>query len=530
MSGQIALGSARMRVSSMSLLFAFAGVAAAETFTVEAGNAGQIDGSGRVLEFDLSGVVGEIRRARLELDLDYSIARELTLTLDSNGQQLPLAQFATIGGTTSWRGTYRFEDEAITTWVQLEAAAGGRVVDAKVAARAFQTVVGETCFNLLTRFLEFDIDRSAPLHLVVDRFAAIPPGGGSIDAARLVVDTGIPDRIAASGFDEPGTPIERCQRPSNDLFLNGMIDRTRLSPITLIELGGVDLQWYVRQRVPLQDVGPLAFGGSQQQIYVGRFGGRTRMNLGVFDPASGTLTFTTGAGARTIQIAGDWLAQPYRLLPGDYDGDGVTDLALAYLDGDSNRWFARIRYSDTEVTRDYPIDPRIFDPALFTSAAIGWGAGQDTDRDGRDEIVGYAEIAPGLGMSYLQLIPSPSSGAITLLRTGTFGQRGDQLVLGKWQPDAYNAMRVFRVAGFLRWQQFGAATSFGWGDPGDVPLSIDVDADVVNDIAVFRPTTGEIYAVQSTNGEQITLPALTAPSGTIVPLGFVQGVTAPLEQ
>ncbi len=519
-----------MRSLFVTVGLVVADIACAATSVFSANNPGVIEGLGRQLTFDLSTLTGEVRSARLELDFDYTVARELTLTLNSNGQILPLAQFPSVGGSSSLRGTYRFEDGAVTTWLQLEAAAGGGVIDSRVPARAFQSLGGEQCLNLLARFIEFDIDRMQPLRLDIDRFAAPGPGGGSIAAARLIVDTEAPDRIAYTGFDEPSAPIVRCLRPSLDLLVNGMVDQSRLSPIALIDFAGENLSWFVRQRVPLLDVGPILFASSDQEVYAGRFGGRSRMNFGVFDAASGTVTFSTGTGGRTISIEGDWLSVPYRTLPGDYDGDGITDVALAYLDGGSNRWIARIRFSNTGQTRDYTIDPRTFDPNSFTSGAIGWGAGQDSDRDGRDEIVGYAEFSAAAGMSYLQLVPDPNSTSITLFRTGSFGQRGDQLVLGKWQLASHNAMRVFRVNGFLRWQQFGSSTAFAWGDPGDLPMSVHVDSDLVNDIAVFRPSTGEVYAIASSNGAQVTIPALTAPAPLITPLGFLQGVTAPLEQ
>ncbi len=508
------------------LAFFAAASANAASVVVAASNAGDIAGSGRDLSFDLSGVGGVITRARLELDLNYSKARELSFTLvDSGGVSLPLVRFGGPSGSASLRGTYRFSDEAITTWLQVEAAANNGLLDANYPSRAFQPGPLGQCLNLIGRYLEFDIDRTQPLTLHIARLAAPQPGAGSISAARLVIETGLPDQISAAGFDEPATPIARCKRPSADLLGNGQVEGLE-SPIALIDFGAADRQWFIRQRSPAIDFGPVTLSQTGQAIYAGRFGGRSRWNFGFWDPATGALNFTTGAGLRNLSLEGDWINTDHIPIPGDYDGDGVTDLAMAFIPG--NRWLARIRYSATGVTRDYNVDPRDFS-SLFSSGNIGFGQGQDSDLDGRDEITMYAQFggAAGTAMSYLQAVPNPNSNANELFATGSFGNLGDRLVLGRWSNSGFTAMRVRNGAAGLEWSLFGSGTPTLFGLTTDTPLSINIDNDAINDIAVYRRSERRIYAIRSSDGVAIDFLAGEALGVVSVPLGNLQGVTEP---
>jgi hypothetical protein len=512
--------------------------AQAAEIVVAASNPGPITGSGRTLAFDLSAIAEPIVAAQLEVDLDYSRAGDLDLRLvdASGGVELPLAAFPHGAGTSAVRGRYRFADRAGTTWWQADVQAAGGTLSSDYATRAFQAGLdGSQCLNLIGRYLEFDIGRAQPVSLRIARAAGATPGMGRIDGARLVLDTATPDAVFRSGLEEPAQAIVRCRRPSLDLLPNGASEGTPDSPLAVLHYAGGGLDWYARQTAPVFDAGPIRFGNGTSLPYAGRFGGRSRLNLGFWDPVLGSLNFTTGAGARSLALEGDWTATEHYPLPGDYDGDGVTDLAMAFRGdiGGLSGWLARVHFSSTSTTRDFVVDPRV--SPNYTSAQVAFGPGQDADLDGIDEITTYARNAPGAGaMSMVLWQIGPGRAQATGIGTVAWGEVGDTMVLGRWIDSAgpgnrLSQMVVRRTASGLDWYLFGNPTPVRWGLPGDQPLSIHVDADVRNDIAVFRPSDGRIYAIRSSDGVQISFPAPgPAPGspGLVFALGFLQGTLA----
>lgn len=505
-----------------------------------AANPGPIEGSGRDLVFDLGGLAGPITAASLELDLDYSRVADLQLRLvDASGQvELPLAGVDGAVGDASLRGRYRLSDDAPTTWLQAAAQAGGGVLSSDYASRAFQSGLdGSQCLNLIGRFLEYDLDRSQPLRLRIARGHGGASGAGRIDAARLRVETGGVDAIFRSGVEEPAEPIPRCRRASLDLLPNGALEGTPDSPLVTLHWGGAGLAWHVRQRQPPLDLGPFAFGTSDSRAYAGRFGGRSRLNIGFWDAASGSLNFSTGTGGRSLALDGDWTATEHHPIPGDYDGDGVTDLAMAFLGtaGGQPRYFARIRFSSTDTQRDFLVDPRSVSGGVFSSGQIAFGAAQDSNLDGFDEITQYARVSPSAtAISMVVWNVRPGLPAAEGFATAAWGEVGDTLVLGRWidvpgPGNRLSQMVVRRTPGGLDWYLFGNTTPTRWGLSSDQPLSIHVDADVRHDIAVFRPSDGRIYAIRSSDGSQIDFPAPGPAAGTpgfVFALGFLQGTLA----
>jgi hypothetical protein len=513
------------------LAFALAAPLHAARFNIDASNPGAIDGSGRDLEFDLNAVPGSIVSATLQIDINYSRARELNWSLvDGSGVVvLPLASMSGVSSAVTMIGRYRISDRATTTWA-LAAPTSGNLPNA-FPARAFQFGHGGTCINLLARYLEFDIDRSQPLTLRISRLGAAS-GSGTISAARLIIDNSASDELLATGMEEPEHAPMVCQRPSLDVVLNGGSESPTRSPLTLLDYAGAP-DWNIRQFDPPLDFGPIAFGvGASTQPYAGRFGGRSRMNLGIWDATSGTLNFTTGAGGRTLFLPGDWSSTLHVPIPGDYDGDGTTDLAMAFLGdfGGQPRFYARILFSRDGALRDLIIDPRAFDPANHTSANIGFGSGQDADQNGSDEITVYAQRVGGL-MRLLQFVVDPTSPQPIAFGGPAWGLPGDRMVLGNWTSGSsgnqFGLMVARRTASAWEWYLFPNGTPTSWGLPGDYPVSINVDLDRKNDIAVYRPGDQRLYVIRSSDGQQVIL----GPFGNVnsIPLGYLLGTTAPLE-
>jgi hypothetical protein len=280
------------------------------------------------------------------------------------------------------------------------------------------------------------------------------------------------------------------------------------------------------------DFGPIGFGtGADTRLYPGRFGGRSRMNLGFWDPATGTLNFTTGAGARSLTLPGDWSSTFHIPIPGDYDGDGTTDLAMVFLGdfGGNERYIARILFSRDGALRDLVVDPRALVPSVFNSGQIGFGAAQDAFQRGRDEITIYALDVTN-NMRLVQVLYSRDGTFEAGFNGPSWGIAGDRMVLGNWtngsSSNQFGLMVVRVQAGQWAWYLFPNGTPTMWGLTGDLPLSINVDLDRINDIAVYRPSDQMLYVIQSSDGQQVSF----GPFGSVasIPLAYLLGTTAPI--
>ncbi len=505
----------------------------AATFGFSASNVGPLTDGGRDLQFEIQGVDSEIRAAHLRLRLNYSAAHELAMRLvDVPGAvELPLFPHGMDTGA-QFSGVYVLDDRALTTMEQLRT---GSAAVPNVASRAYQTGVEGQCLNMIGRFLEFDRNRNGLLTLSITRTPEVTGGGsGSISEATLVIDTAEPDELHASGFEESVEALTPCRRPAFDLTFNGGVEASH-SPLAILDFSAdalPQMNWSALQLSPAQSFGPVSLGTNRTPVYAGRFGGRSRMNFGYWDEATGTLNFTTGAGARFLELPGDWDTTEHFVIPGDYDGDGITDLAMAFLA--NGAWTSRILFSRSGQLLDQIIDPRVLSPTNFSSGSIGFGAGQDADLDGRDEIFIYArQSSSEPQMRMLQIVPFTPDTPGTFFDGPSWGIFGDELVLGRWSTSTSGnrlGMMVVRKNLMIdRWQWFRFPDSepVDWGLASvDLPVSIDVDGDGQNDLAVYRRSDQRWYVIQSSDAAQVTLGPFGTSNGW--PLGTAQGLTAPL--
>ncbi len=263
---------------------------------------------------------------------------------------------------------------------------------------------------------------------------------------------------------------------------------------------------------------------------------RTVVRLNQSGPAAGALTWyivksSGGAAATTWGAVGD---VP---VPGDYDGDGKTDVAVWrpseggwYFVGSSGAsWayaFGSGAAGDRPVPADYDGDGKT-DMAVFrtgsTSAfyiirsstraayAVSWGTWGDVPVPGDFDGDGKTDIAvwrPSNGTFFI----IPSRGAAAYSRR--FGGPGDQPVVGDFDGDGKTDIALYRpydTGGAASWYVIkssnGAATGLSWGTLGDVPLPADYDGDGKTDPAVWRPgRPSAFYVVQSSNGQAVGIP------------------------
>jgi subtilisin family serine protease len=189
-------------------------------------------------------------------------------------------------------------------------------------------------------------------------------------------------------------------------------------------------------------------------------------------------------------------------VPGDYDGDGKTDVAV-YRRA-SGSW--RIVKSSTNFA---------------TADVYSWGAPPDTPASGDYDGDGQADLAvynPPLGTwSILQ-----SSSGYTTSVTVSAGSTGDVPITTAAFPsgipqfvetnetrrradvdgDGKTDVAIFRPSTGA-WYFLQSGTSFSafrtltWGQSGDVPVPGDYDGDGEPDVVVFRPSSGTWYVLKS---------------------------------
>lgn len=225
--------------------------------------------------------------------------------------------------------------------------------------------------------------------------------------------------------------------------------------------------------------------------------------------------------------------------PGDYDGDGRTDLALyrrgATAGAQSEFWILRssdnnFQYyawglgSDQTVARDYDGDG-ITDVAVFrpgaSTAATGWyirnsstgtvrveafglsGDGTnnfdtpipgDYDGDGKFDLAVYRF---GLTPANNYIIKRSSDNVITYRQFGNFNT--DYILPGDYDGDGKFDLAVARTGNLgtspLVWwivqSSTGTTRTQTWGRTSDIPTQGDYDGDARTDLAVYRAgTTG----------------------------------------
>ena len=193
---------------------------------------------------------------------------------------------------------------------------------------------------------------------------------------------------------------------------------------------------------------------------------------------------------------GDNNARVEHFVPGDYDGDGMVDIAL--FDHQTHMFW--ILQSSTQTGR-----------------AVGWGFNNDWpihgDFDG-DDMADVSIWRPSTGTFW---ILKSSDGQAMAVR---WGMDGDKPVCADYDGDGITDFAVRRgnnneraVFYLLRSSDQQVVTS-GWGFGDDMTVPGDYDGDGKGDIAVFRPSNSGFYYLKSSDGTDV---------GVMLNIPFING-------
>ena len=240
----------------------------------------------------------------------------------------------------------------------------------------------------------------------------------------------------------------------------------------------------------------------------------------------------SGSGYNT-SVVRNWGGPGYVPVPGDYDGDGLQDLAVyRALTGDWLVLKSSANYASVltiawggidyvAVPGDYDGDGRT-DPAVYrpatgewfilksatsysTSAKVAWGgvqytpvSGMDFDGDRKSDVAVY--LASTGRWSILK-----SSTSFTTTLSLDWGGPGYTLVPGDYDGDGRADAGVYHQRSG-RWSvlrsdsNFKSTLAFTWGGSGYAAVPGDYDGDARTDMAVFQPASGNWYVLKSSAG------------------------------
>jgi len=291
-------------------------------------------------------------------------------------------------------------------------------------------------------------------------------------------------------------------------------------------MSGLPYTWKIRKNAAGTPVSStFNFGLDGDVVCPGSYTGDATFDLGMY---------RGGAAAATwIDPFDDGPGTPYTVIPygttsdnagrnGDYDGDGIEDIAIIRVISNQLIWWIRLSSSPSTV-RAIPFGNIVSGQQIFAFE------GADFTGDGRDEIV-VARVVNITGAATWQIADSVT------------GQQILQLPFGDWDTDFLINPADYTGDGkadLVVWRAGSTGTDntvwfirdtgtntnlppvwFGIGDPNftnlDLPVRGDYDGDGKDDIAVWRPSTATFWVRASSDGSLLVQPWGAT---TDVPLG-----------
>ncbi len=273
-----------------------------------------------------------------------------------------------------------------------------------------------------------------------------------------------------------------------------------------------------------------------QQMTVGDFNRDKKVDLVLrrnvnVNPGGNNLTILPGNGNGTFGAAFEQsIALPtstteMQIATIDANRDGKDDLIIGRLGGfllyhGNSQLFTK---TEMDFDGDLRTDVSVFRPSSgtwFVNRSITgngviaqqWGAGSDRlapadyDGDGKTDFAVYRPGAPSLAAFYIL------NSSTNTFRTEQFGQTGDDSsVVGDFDGDGKADPAVYRDSAIGSQSYFfyrgslnnpnGTVTFLPWGTAGDRAVRGDFDGDGRADAAIFRPSTGTWFILQSSNNQ-----------------------------
>jgi CSLREA domain-containing protein len=205
-------------------------------------------------------------------------------------------------------------------------------------------------------------------------------------------------------------------------------------------------KWYVRP-----DTKGIPWGLSSDVPVPGDYDGDGITDIAQWRPSNGTWYVRGGANVQ-------WGKSGDIPVPGDYDGDGTTDYAV-WRPSDG-KWYVRGHppYVEWGKNGDIPVPG-------------------DYNGDGKTDI---AQYRPSNGKWYVRFIAQV-----------TWGKPGDIPVPADYNGDNKTDIAQYRPSNGV-WYLTGMPNVV-WGNSGDVPVPADYDGDGTADVAQWRPSNGNWY-------------------------------------